>query len=269
MPARHPMPCSRPRPAFPAFSKFGAAGCVMLLLLVALASAPAAEPGVVQTLDGTWRWSFLMPDGTRTEPRAKIKQEGATLTGTSIVKSGQDAPIVGGTVNGNAVAWTVVREHDGRKVTTRYQGVVTGEIIRGSIESDWAGELKRYDWEAHRVPTTPEGTWRWGIGVGRLARRGAPVQPPPRGGRESRATFKVTGETVTGKLTLAGRELEILHGKFVRGELSFEVLRERDGEKFFTRFRGKLQGETIRGESLSDLGRDSRPRPWEAIRVEE
>ena len=57
--------------------------------------------------------------------------------------------------------------------------------------------------------------------------------------------------------------------EFTMGEMRREARYERDGEKFFTRFRGKLQGETIRGESLSDLGRDSRPRPWEAIRVEE
>ena len=252
-----------------------------LRLLLALTASltpvlPAAEelPPRAVNVDGTWRWTFTMSDGTKVEPRAKLKQQGDAITGLSIIRPGQEAPITDGKISGDSVRWSVVREHNGRKVVTRYQGTLDGDTIKGSIETDWAGpgELRRYDWEAHRRPITPEGAWRWVSGSARPgAGAGGRGQRGQRGAgvRQARATFKLTGEKVTGKINVAGREIEIKHGRFIGGELSFDVVRERETQRSVTHYRGKVADETIKGDIQAEPVGDTRPRSWQATRVEE
>ena len=46
--------------------------------------ADSAEPKV----EGTWKWTFNMSDGTKAEPKARIKREAGVLAGTSIPRPG-------------------------------------------------------------------------------------------------------------------------------------------------------------------------------------
>src|SRR5881397_4211240 len=138
-----------------------------ILGVMLLAATAFAEPtNNVSKLDGVWKWSFTMPDGTKAEPKVRLKQEGDAFTGSSIPRAGMAIPIIDPKLEGDKVSWTVVREAGGRKVTTRYEGRVEGETIKGTIHSDWAGEPRRYDWLAKRAPNTPAGTWKWETAFG-------------------------------------------------------------------------------------------------------
>src|SRR5213593_1572531 len=128
----------------------------IMLIISALAVLPrlqirAAEVEAVPKLDGVWKWSFTMPDGTKAEPKVRLKQEGDTLTGNSIPRANMSIAIADAKLDGDKVSWGVTREAGGRKVTTRYEGKVEGETIKGTITSDWAGEARRYDWLAKRA----------------------------------------------------------------------------------------------------------------------
>jgi hypothetical protein len=239
----------------------------------------AAETKERPVLDGTtWKWVFTMRDGSRVEPKAKLKQKGDTITGVTLMRGVQPIPITKGTLQGDTVQWTVVREHDGRKVTTLYQGKLVGDTLTGFIESDWTGEPQRYQWEAERAPVTPAGTWRWASGrrppagetngTNRTARtidtKGMFTHQAEKAGGE-----KAGGEKVGGKVTYAGRDLEVKHGRFRSGELTFQTVREREGEKIVVTYRGKIEGETLKGFIETDTGREVRTRAWEATRVED
>ena len=241
----------------------GTAGLFFAALAMTVAPLLGAETTERSALDGTWTWLFTMRDGSRIEPKAKLKQKGDVITGITLMHAGQETPILEGRIKDDTVDWTVIREHEGRKVTTKYHGKIAGETLSGYIESDWTGETQRYDWQAQRVPDSPTGTWRWASG------RRLPANARPTRGPDTKGTFKLDGEKVTGKVTWAGRDFEVKHGRFRKGEFSFQTIREREGEKTTFTYRGKLEGDTVKGQIETDTGREIRTRAWEATRVEE
>jgi hypothetical protein len=219
-------------------------------------SAFAAESNATAKLDGSWKWTFTMPDGSKIEPRAKLKRDGDTLTGTSRFRSGATVPIQDGKIDGDTVSWNVVREHDGRKVTTRYEGKLTGDAIKGTVSSDWAGETRSYPWEATRTSETPEGDWKWDVAFGEFR-------------SSNTAKLKLEGKKLTGKVKSRDREYDIKDGKFESGQISFTVKRDRDGNDIVTTYRGKLDGDTIRGEMETAFGTgEPRASEWLATRVD-
>jgi hypothetical protein len=220
-----------------------------------LHAADSAEPKI----EGTWKWTFNMPDGTKAEPKARIKREGGALTGTSIPRPGMSVPITDLKVEGDKISWAVVRDTNGRKVTTRYSGRIDSDRIKGTIESDWSGESQTYDWSAKRSPETPEGTWKWETAFGQFR-------------SESTVKLELDGKNkdkLKGKAKLRTTEVDIKDGKYEKGEISFDVVRERDGVETVTSYRGKLDGDTIVGETEFDFGGETRTREWIATRADD
>jgi hypothetical protein len=221
-----------------------------LLALAAQGADINAEP----KLDGVWKWSFTMPDGTSSSPKVRLKREGDALTGTSTPRPGMAIPITDGKIDGDKVSWTILREAAGRKATTRYEGQIKGDTIKGHIHSDWAGETRQYDWSAKRSPDTPTGTWKWETVFGQFR-------------SESSAKLELDDKgKLKGKAKLRTTEVDIKNASFKDGEVSFDVVRERDGVESVTTYRGKLDGDTIKGETESDFGGELRKREWIATR---
>jgi hypothetical protein len=226
---------------------------ILAFCLPSLAADTNSEP----RLDGVWKWSFTMPDGTKADPKARLKREGDTLTGTSTPRPGMSIPITDGKIDGDKISWTILREAAGRKATTRYEGIVKGDTIKGSIDSDWAGETRRYDWMAKRAPDTPTGTWKWETSFGNFR-------------SESTAKLELDDKgKLKGKAKLRTTEVDIKNAHFKDGEVSFDVVRERDGVETVTTYRGKLDGDTIKGESEFEFGNEVRKREWIATREDE
>ena len=92
--------------------------------------------------------------------------------------------------------------------------------------------------------------------------------------RTTTFTFKVDGDKITGTVSGGGRggaaatETDISEATFKDGTLSFEVTRERNGNKFTTKYSGKLDGDTIKGtiERPGRNGGDPVKTDWEAKR---
>jgi hypothetical protein len=75
--------------------------------------------------------------------------------------------------------------------------------------------------------------------------------------------LKQEGEKLTGTVTgPGGRETKIEEGKVKDGKVSFQVTRERDGNKFTIKYEGELSGDAIKGKA--EVG--DRSRDWEAKR---
>jgi hypothetical protein len=210
------------------------------------------------TFDGSWQWHFTMPDGSQVHPKLKLKQNGATLTGTSILRPGTETRITNGIVNGDDVQFEVVRERNGIAATTRYSGKRDGDIIRGKVESNWTGEIKTYDWEARRAAGI-DGTWKW---TNTFNNRSF----------EMRVTLKLEGDKLTGSTPgfRGGRPTPIKNGTFKDGEVYFEIERGRDDFKSFSKYEGKLEGDTITGtiETTFGSGEPRDPVDWDAQRAD-
>ena len=228
-------------------------GWAAILLIVSPAGVRCEEE---PWIGGRWRWSLTMPDGTVSSPLLRIRADDGPLRGTVRFRHATETPVQDLKLVGDQVTFVVVRVGEDRKATTRYSGTLRGDRIQGTIESDWAGPSQKYAWEAERLIETPDGTWKWTTHI-----------------RERKLEFtvslKLEGDKLTGKLSgRKGQGVDIHHGRYKNGEVSFEVERERDGEKILSKFRGKLARESIRGHEVASVGTQEHTYEWTASRDE-
>jgi hypothetical protein len=100
----------------------------------------------------------------------------------------------------------------------------------------------------------PTGTWKWSV---------------TRGDRtfDATLTLKLEGDKLTG--TMPGRdntETAIEEGTFKDNVVSFKVTRERNGQKFTTKYSGTVAGDEIKGKSTSERDGKVNERDWVAKR---
>jgi hypothetical protein len=103
----------------------------------------------------------------------------------------------------------------------------------------------------------PNGTWTWTITT--------------QGGQEFDLSLelKQEGEKLTGTLTLPfgdGIELDIVDGALKNDEVSFKTVFERNGNSFETKYKAKVEGDTIKGTTERERDGEVRTRDWEAKR---
>ena len=234
--------------------------CALLCALLCYSSALAAEPptspqvkDLTQLLNGRWRWQFTMPDGTSVKPVASLRWDGTRLSGKTRFRHATETPISKGVVDGNRITFQVSRTVYGKTVVTRYSGIVQGENLVGKMESNWAGELQSYPWEATRLPDTPEGTWKWDRETGERK-------------LEAVLKAKLEGEKITGKVQIRRASADVLHGRFKDGMIRFQIEGKLGGEPFSSSFEGKLMGDQIHGKERLKTGKQEQLLDWEAER---
>jgi len=99
---------------------------------------------------GTWKWSTTFNGQTR-ETTLKLNLEGDKLTGTMVGRSGRETAIQDGKYKDGGVSFTVVRERNGQKMTSKFSGKVSDDTIKGKVEFERQGQAQSRDWEAKRV----------------------------------------------------------------------------------------------------------------------
>jgi len=109
-----------------------------------------------------------------------------------------------------------------------------------------------------------DGTWTWTM-------QGREGSTP----RKMTLKLKTEGEKLTGKLTMPGRqgaeprEVEIQEGKIKGEEISFNVVREFNGNKMVSKYTGKIAGDAIKGKMEFERNGEKMSRDWEAKREAE
>jgi hypothetical protein len=202
-----------------------------------------------------------MPDGTASRPKLVLAVKDGKLTGNTSFRPGTEIPITNAVLKGDQLRFQVIRERDGQEIVTTYSGTWTPKLIKGKVESNWAGEKQSYDWEAQRGHVGAEGTWRWPF----FFRQGSrPFQ--------ARVDLEQDGETLTGSMPAFGRgrrKTEIKNGTIKNGEIYFEVERGSDENKQITIYKGKQKGDTITGTiEFTDFEGEERKDKWDAKRVD-
>jgi hypothetical protein len=100
----------------------------------------------------------------------------------------------------------------------------------------------------------PTGTWKWTVTANNQ-------------NFDLSLKLKLEDNKLTG--TLVGRnnrESKIEDATFKDGEVAFSVTRERNGQKIVTKYKGKLDGDAIKGKSETERDGQTRSRDWEAKR---
>lgn len=236
-------------------------------------SADAPALAKAPTLEGTWRWNFVMPDGTTNRPKLRFTVDEGNLFAKTSFRPGTETPVTNLLVSGDQVTFQVIRRRPDRDVVTTYTGKWDEKAIKGKIETDWAGDKQTFDWEATRAHHGVEGVWRWtnsffgGFGGGG---GGGGRGPGGRGrGFESRVELEQEGERITGKtLSSRGPSVTITNGVFTNGVIYFEIERTFFETRSLTKHTGKVTGDTIKGTLESEINGEDREIDWEATRVD-
>lgn len=141
----------------------------LILALAAVGWPPgdgaAAETSAVNPT-GTWKVTYTDSGKGQTnnsgksqtfQPTLKLKLEGDKLTGTlsrrhnqqDIEMVLQDAKLKAGDISFTV---TVTPESGkGQNAVRKFHGKITGDMMQGTVETEWAGQPFTRDWEARRV----------------------------------------------------------------------------------------------------------------------
>src|SRR5438477_7059955 len=101
-----------------------AACAILALSAVAQAQDKKADP------TGTWTWTTPGRNGgPERKSTLKLKLDGDKLTGTMAAgrQGGTDTEISDGKIKGDEVSFTVTRENNGNKFTSKYNGKLSGD----------------------------------------------------------------------------------------------------------------------------------------------
>src|SRR5262245_53195863 len=120
-------------------------------LLVSTFAVNVGSAGAIEKADpnGTWKWTFTPPGQDGIEVSAELKLDGQRLTG-QVTAGERSFDISDGAFVDNEVAFNVVADNDGSKVTARFKGKVEGDSITGKTEVDFNGQALSFEWNATR-----------------------------------------------------------------------------------------------------------------------
>ena len=111
-----------------------------------VSGAEADKAGVDPT--GTWTWSYAVGPDRVVEAQVTLRMAGGRWTGVAVGPDKKELPVEKAEVKGGRLRFEVTRLVFGKKFTTRYEGVITGDRIKGTSS---AGSAQKRDWEAVRV----------------------------------------------------------------------------------------------------------------------
>jgi len=118
----------------------------VLATAVLSVAAFAADP------TGTWKWSAPGPNGQTRDLTLKLALKDGQLTGAVSGTRGGEIPISEATFKDDAIAFTTVREMNGMKMQTKYEGKLEADTIKGKIHTARGdAEVKVSDWTATRA----------------------------------------------------------------------------------------------------------------------
>ena len=123
------------------------AAAALALALTCLATLARAEDKPDPT--GTWKWSVTFNNQTR-EQTVKLKLEGDKLTGAMLGRDNQETAIEDAKYKDGEVSFTVTRERNGQKFVRKFNGKLSGDTIKGTIEIERDGQTRSREWEAKR-----------------------------------------------------------------------------------------------------------------------
>lgn len=121
---------------------------VALVVFAGIVGAASADDKANPT--GTWKWSIMAGGGQMREVTLKLKLDGDKLTGAMLGRNNQETPIEDASFKDGTVSFKVTRERMGQKFTTKYEGKLSGDTIKGKSSFERDGQTMSRDWEAKR-----------------------------------------------------------------------------------------------------------------------
>jgi len=225
-----------------------------MLIFAALALAAFTTFGADTNAAGIWKWSLTEQTG---ETVLNLKQDRDKLTGSYTNQFGK-AEIADGSLKDSDITFKVKREFNGQAFLIKYSGKLAGDKITGKCEFDVNGETRALEWKAQRdtaKAAAASGDWSTALILGDGNRI------------EGTLKLKQDGDKLTGAAVRNENETQIQDGKIAGDEITFTVIRDRDGRKVTAKYKGKITGDTVKGKVESDWSGDWQTLDWEGTRA--
>ena len=223
-----------------------------MLIFAALALAAFTTFGG-DTNAGIWKWSLAGQNG---DTILNLKQDGEKLTGSYTNQFGK-AEITDGSLKDGDITFKVKRELNGQAFVIKYSGKLEGDKITGKTLFNRDGQASEREWLAKREgakAAAASGNWNTALILGDGNRI------------EGTLKLKQDGDKLTGATVRNENETQIQDGKIAGDEITFKVIRDRDGRKVTAKYKGKITGDTVKGKVESDWSGDWQTLDWEGTR---
>jgi hypothetical protein len=225
-----------------------------MLIFAVLALAAVTTLGGDTNAAGIWKWSLAGQNG---DTILNLKQDGEKLTGNYTNQFGAK-DITEGKLKDGDITFQVKREFNGQPFVIKYSGKLSGDKITGKCEFDVNGGTRALEWHAKRDTANAaaaSGKWNTALILGDGNRI------------EGTLKLKQDGEKLTGAVVRNDNETQLEDGKIAGDEITFKVIRDRDGRKVTAKYKGKITGDTIKGKVESDWSGDWQTLDWEGARA--
>ncbi len=126
-------------------------GAAFVLSLVLTARCADTKADVVDPT-GIWKWSYAVGPGSVLEAEIRLRRVDGRLVGVAVGPDQRELPLEKVEFKDGQLRFEVTRLVVGKKFTTRYEGAVTGDQIKGKSRAGSAASAPSRDWEAVRVP---------------------------------------------------------------------------------------------------------------------
>jgi len=228
---------------------------IVLSFLVPQLAIQAAD------VTGKWKNTITNQNGETREYTFNLKQDGTTVTGNVLTPQGNEVEIQDGKIDAKGnLSFASKVEQNGRTIEFRSTASLEGDSLKGKTEfPNRDGEKQERQWIAKRESKSKNVTGKWNSSF--TIQAGSKL--------ESELRLKQDGEKLTGSQSFNGNETEIKDGKIAGDEVSFKILRDRDGRTVTAKYQGKVQSNgEIKGHIDSDWTGDVRRLDWEAKKAE-
>jgi hypothetical protein len=124
------------------------------LFLLALCTTALGITGSALAADnpaGVWKWTVERNGQTR-EASVTLFLDGDKLSGHVPGRNNTVTPIEDAKYKDGEISFSVTRDRNGVKFTTKYSGKVTTDTINGKMEFERDGKKESRDWVAKKSP---------------------------------------------------------------------------------------------------------------------
>lgn len=128
------------------------------LLLFGAGGLAVAADGAV----GDWKLSIASPEGQEFTPTLKITKSGDAASGVFVGDDGGETACKEVKIDGNKLLVSVSRDFGGQELGLKFDGAVSGDDVKGTVEYDLGGSVGTLDFSGKRVGAAAAG----GGGVG-------------------------------------------------------------------------------------------------------
>lgn len=227
-----------------------------LLLTVAGGWAVAADGAA-----GDWKLSITSPEGQAFTPTLSIAGSGDKATGKFIGDDGAATDCKEVKLDGNKLLVSVSRDFGGQELSLKFDGTVSGDEVKGTVEYDLAGTVGTLDFTGQRVAAgggsdSVAGTWN----VVATTPDGQTFEPTL---KLEQAGDKIGGEFIW----IDGTSVKVSDVIKMGDTLSFVTNVDFGGQTLKITFSGKMQGaDKVVGTAEYDLDGQTGTVDYEATR---